>query len=199
MSLYQILCEKYTENSTTKVKSLGYNNEKKATIKWKNLIEARSIEKFLEEEKYDLVHTNSSFILKVCDVLMINPQEAIDAMKSIRILHYQEAQMSTPYIFVNTNFVRQNEPIFVLACLEHLRRISVTKRVVICTDDEGLSDALSIIKDHYRVHEGKLVIWGVIANYHYVVNGKRYIIDQKGTVLECADDNASHESKATLH
>ena len=101
------------------------------------------------------------------------------------------------YIFVNTNFRRKNEPIFVLAFMEGRRRIAIPKeKFVFKSDDEIFELVSKIVKKHYKENEGKLPIWGNIDNYFYHhKDGKVYTFDKNGLMVE--NDNII-ESIATL-
>jgi hypothetical protein len=101
------------------------------------------------------------------------------------------------YIFVNTNFKRKNEPIFVLAALEHRRRLSLPKDdLVFKTDEEIFKIIGNLVKNHFIKTGGKLDLWGKIANYNYHhKDGKSYVFDTNGNMV--ADEKVI-ESKAIL-
>ena len=199
MALYKLLCEIYTNTVSNDPSIFGYSHPYKATIKWNNLLKAGSLENFLLEEHYDLVHTNSSFLLKVWDVYGLDQGEIALIIHKSKAFQHQLAQVKTPYIFVQTDFIRQNEPIFALACMDHLRRIRMDKVSVLRSNDEGLSDARLLCKSHYEKHLGVLPLWGSILNYQYVVNQKRYIFDKEGHVLDCVENQPHYESTVKLH
>lgn len=90
------------------------------------------------------------------------------------------------YIFVNTNFRRNNEPIFLLASLESKRRISILNldELIIRNKEEIFEYLGNIIKNHYKKNRGKLDIWGKIVNYQVHLKEDLYLFDTNGSYLE---------------
>ena len=95
-------------------------------------------------------------------------------------------RQSLPYVFVDTNFVREGQPIFVLAIYEWSRRFKVDKD----------SDISSIIKDHYRQSGGELEMWGKIEKYIFHDSKDKIIVyNIDGEQIAACNIN---ETKATL-
>ncbi|MBD3795965.1 MAG: hypothetical protein IE881_08580 [Epsilonproteobacteria bacterium] len=89
------------------------------------------------------------------------------------------------YIFVNTNFKRKGEPIFVLAFLEAKRRISITDELAASTNQEELFQIIgAYVKNHYEQNNGDLGTWGKIVNYQVHLQDKVYLFDIKGNHLD---------------
>jgi hypothetical protein len=101
------------------------------------------------------------------------------------------------YIFVNTNFKRKSEPIFVLACLEYTRHISLPKDdLVFKTDEEIFKIIGNIVKNHFITSSGKIELWGKVENYNYHhKDGNSYVFDTEGKIII---DEKIIESKARL-
>jgi len=96
------------------------------------------------------------------------------------------SKFKNSYIFINTNFKRKSEPIFVLACCERLRNIVLDKNKLIFKSDDEIFDIISIvIQENYINTKGKAAIWGDIVNYVYHHNdGKTYVFDTNGKKIE---------------
>lgn len=90
------------------------------------------------------------------------------------------------YIFVNTNFKRKGEPIFVLAFLETKRRISITDELASINQEELFQNIGAYVKSHYVQNNGNLGTWGKIVNYQVHLQDKVYLFDIKGNHLENA-------------
>jgi len=78
------------------------------------------------------------------------------------------------YLYIETNFKRKNEPLFVLASLESRRYIPVD-------DIQGvlLNDQLKYIQKLIRSHHAEqtvLYLWGEISQYVYFYGEKTIII-----------------------
>lgn len=103
------------------------------------------------------------------------------------------------YIFVNTNFKRKGEPIFVLAFCEPQRNISINKKDLIFKTDKKVFAIISnIVKHHFIDTQGKIGIWGDIVNYVYHhKDGYRYIFDKNGKLRKGKNTDIV-ESRATL-
>lgn len=186
---------KKTEKATI-VKALGYSNIERGIIKLDEFLSVKSIEEWMMQSGYDFVHYNRSFLIKLCEILELPDKECMAHIEKAEIKLRSIEKMDQPYIFVNTNFKRTTEPIFVLAFTEGLRRIAIDKFKIYDRDDEGLSLAKEIIKEHYKKTQGEVAIWGKIENYVYHVKGKKYLINPDGEIEK--DGTDVYESMATL-
>lgn len=98
---------------------------------------------------------------------------------------YQKEQFKNSYIYVNTNFKRNREPIFALALSEAKRRISLSsKEELFCkTIEEVFEFVSSFVKSHYLQNNGNLGIWGDIQTYQLNLEGNVYVFDTEGRFL----------------
>jgi len=101
------------------------------------------------------------------------------------------------HIFVNTNFKRQSEPIFVLALLESKRKINIeAKELAYKPLDEILVMVSNIIKSHYKETQGNIGIWGNIVNYVYHhTNAETYSFNTNGEDIK---GSVIYKSRAIL-
>ena len=166
------------------VKPLGYNSPAKAIKRLKALISAANVENWLRQGGYDFVHSNQSFLMKLCEVLDLDENLYLPVIDNIRENLKKLSSMPQPYIFVNTNFKRSSEPIFALAFMEGQRRIYIDKLDVLNSLDEGISIAIQLVREHYKKSNGTLKMWGKIDNYVYHVNNKKYVLTHRGEVLD---------------
>lgn len=197
MTLYQTIQQAYHFNPLNP-KLIGYNNFKKAQKKWTLFLKAESIESFLAEQHYDMVHTNDSFLREVCKIYHIDDQEIITLDKAMQEFTHKLDLMKQPYIFADTRFKRQSEPLIALACIEHSRRLRVDKKAVLHSNDNGLSLAIETIKKYMQATQGILPLWGKIVQFKYHVNDTCYIIDTNGIVIETHSDGYQNESMAIM-
>jgi hypothetical protein len=178
------------------VKALGYINKQKGLKRLDALIYTNSTEDWLRKSGYDLVHSNKSFLIKLCDVLGFDEDSCLKIIKKTTERLNAIDRMPAPYIFINTNFRRGNQPIFALAFMEGVRRISIDKVKVFDSSDDGLSIAKKLVKKHYQKTQGTIKMWGKIDNYIYYANDKKYIINKAGEIEN--DEIEIFESKAVL-
>ena len=101
------------------------------------------------------------------------------------------------YIFVNTNFKRKGEPIFVLAFCERQRNVAFNKNDLLFKSDEEVFNLISaIVNQHFIETKGNIGIWGNIVNYAYHhSDSETYVFDKDGSLL---DDENIIETKAVL-
>lgn len=178
------------------VSALGYCNKKKGIKRLNLLLTLDNTEEWLKRSGYDFVHSNKSFLIKLCDSLDIKEDYYMETINKTTHKLKLLSQMPQPYVFINTNFKRQSQPIFVLAFLENQRRIYINKIKVFESNDDGLSIVKEIVKNNYNKTNGRLTMWGEIDNYIYHVNDKKYILSRDGEIQSGKAE--IFESKATL-
>jgi len=178
------------------VKALGYNNKQNGLKRLNALISANHTEDWLRKNGYDLLHSNESFLIKLCDILGFDEDSYLKIIKEITDRLNAINRMPSPYIFINTNFHRENQPIFALAFMEGQRRIHINKIKVFESSDDGLSMAKKIVQEHYQASNGTNAMWGTIDNYIYHANDKKYIINKAGEIEN--NERDIFESKATV-
>lgn len=178
------------------VKDLWYVHKKKGLKRLNALIKADNIEAWVRKGGYDFLYSNKSFSMILCEALDFDEADFFEIFKKANDKINAINKMPTPYIFINTNFYRQEQPVFLLAFLEKTRRIYIDKLEVFDSSDNGLSLAKQTTKEHYQKTKGILKIWGKIDNYIYHANNKKYIINKDGET----EDNRKQifESKATV-
>ena len=87
-----------------------------------------------------------------------SPQELAIAKESKRF--------KNSYLFINTDFKRTTQPIFILAFCESQRRIRLNlENLLFKSDDEILQIVSQFVKDDFYTSEAKAGIWGSIVSY----------------------------------
>lgn len=178
------------------IADLGYNNKQTGMIKLNSLLSEDSLERWLNQSGYDLVHTGKTFLIELCCLLDMEENQYKTEIDTVLNKLKLIEEMPQPYIFVNTAFKRKNEPIFVLSLSEHIRRIYPDKIKVFESSDNGLCEAKRLLQDHYIETDGNLPVWGKILNYVYHVRNTKYVLSKDGEVLP--DNKNIQESKASL-
>jgi hypothetical protein len=179
------------ENKKSLCKKLGYNNLKPCLEKL-DFLEKNGIEKFLESNfKYDFVLGSELFLKRVIE-LCGNDEDMQIFKKTKKKLSKQPGRL-----FVNTNFKRKSEPVFVLAFMEGKRNIRIDRKEF-DTKDEEFKYVKNFIKNHYRKNKGELSLWGKIQDYVYESDSfdKKLVFDVDGNLIKEVDNFA--KSKATL-
>lgn len=119
--------------------------------------------------------------------LISEAEHEIDAI-FVNIEQTKQAKLYS-HIFIDTDFKRNNEPIFVLGALNHLRYISNLQHLYSLPLGEQISEVSAIVKQHYHDNAGNLKIWGNIQRYHYryVESEPAILFDTDGNVIGTSD------------
>jgi ribonucleotide monophosphatase NagD (HAD superfamily) len=179
-------------------KALGYNNQKNFEKTLTHFLNCKTLNEWLESGNYDFVNKAEEFFTKLAKELNIDEQLVKDTLEKENSYIKELNRFKDAYIYVNTNFRRTTQPIFVLAFAESIRNLRLYKdeELLFKSTQEILEIISQRIKKHYKENKGELKVWGKIANYQLHLEGKTYIFDtdgvlQKNTFPIC-------ESKATL-
>lgn len=199
MLFNQIKEKLVTSNITELSKRLGYNNQKNFEKTLEKFLGFSNLHGWFESGNYDFVNQPYDFFSKLSLALDLDKQLIKETLIKEKAYLKEVKRFRGTYIFVNTNFKRKNEPIFVLAFLEHERTLSLClhEELYFKSTQEVLEIVSKMIKEHYEKSQGKLAVWGEIANYQVHVDNKTYIFDNGGVLLKQAEP--AYENYARLH
>ncbi len=188
--------------NTTEQKSLsqsmGYANFDKFTKRLEVLFASHSLQEFLDSNGYDLVYDSKSFIRALVRRLNLSSDALQSELKAYERLKEEIEAIEQGYIFVNTHFKRNNEPIFALALLERRRRLPLDgKSLAFEPLAMQLKTISQTLQTHYINHQGTIGIWGTIQSYTLYLKGYEYIFDKEGLLQPC-QTTPTQQSRATL-
>ena len=184
-----------TQNSDKKVlsKALGYVREQNFTRALANLEAAKSLDEFITKGHFDWAHSSETLILALSKHFALN----IDAeLSEVQKLYNERVKFRGSYIYIDTDFRRNNEPIFALAMAQHLRYISLTPFLdELCFKalHEQLKTISKITKSYYQKTQ-TLPIFGAITGFKLYFLGKNYSLDTNGEFI----DKEIYEQIATI-
>jgi len=167
------------ENKNALCKKLGYNNLALCLEKL-YFLEKNGIEEFLKFKfKYDFVLPSELFLKRVIE--LYGSSEDMKNFEEVR----EKLSRKPGRLFINTNFKRKSEPIFVLAFMEGKRNILI-ERKEFKDKNEELKFVKSFIKRHYEENKGVLPLWGEIQNYVYESESfdKKLVFDVEGDIIK---------------
>lgn len=194
-----ILSEKL-DNTNTKVvlKSMGYNSIKKGLSTLEKFLEYPDSYSWLESGHYDFKYTAKEFLEKLSSVLEVDNKLFKDEINNYIRIKNEHNKIKGSYIYVNTNFRRTTQPIFVLAFMEGRRLLAPAKKSLMFKSKAHILKSISkMVRKHYLANDGELPIWGKIDNYVYHhFDGKKYVYSSDGHLLD--DAHEIYESRATL-
>ncbi|QCT95031.1 hypothetical protein FE773_07455 [Caminibacter mediatlanticus TB-2] len=200
MSEYIKLQEKIKNFSRDEVynviEKLKYKGSYNKAIEKIESLKNNSLREYLQKPHFDFHYSSKEFLYKLAEILNLDVEKLKKEVKEIDDYLTIISKLPEPYIFVDTNFKRANQPIFALAFMEGKRRIGVNKEEVYNKPlDEVLKNVGEFVKNHYKKNEGKLPMWGKIHKYVYHhIDGKSYVFDKEGNLI----DDEIAENKATL-
>lgn len=104
-----------------------------------------------------------------------------------------------PFIFVDTNFRRKNEPVFALAAMESSRRIRIPKEISALSLDQQIPHVTAIIRNHFNDCDGELPLWGAVFCYKYFYDEHSSLIfSTKGAVTAMEDGSDVPCARVTI-
>lgn len=174
-------------------KSIGYNNTKPC-IKKLEFLEKHGIEKYLQTKyKYDFVLGSEILLKKVI--------EAFGNKEDRKLFEYIRDRLSRDvgYLFIETNFKRASQPIFVLAIMEGSRNFKID-RYKFKNKEEELKFIKDFVKKHYKENSGKIELWGKIKHYVYKSDwfDNYLIIDIYGNIINEVDDYRFYKASISI-
>lgn len=195
--LLEILQEKARNiDSTELLVQMGYHKPDKALERLNRLFAASDLLWWFHHSGFDFKYSNREFILKLGEILDIPQTAVLNGIAVVQQEQLRVEKMFQPYVFIDTGFKRQNQPIFALALLEGQRHITLSKYDVLHDKDAELERVKQIVQEHYEANDGQLAFWGKIQRYLYVFGAdQKLAILPDGKVLSAIDDQLQ---KATL-
>lgn len=177
------ILENQKSNDKDLYKKIGYNSKQIFEKSLNKFLKYKSLKEWIEKGYYDFTNNATEFFVKLSKELGFKDSEINNTIFKITEYIEEKNKLSSSYIFVNTNFKRENEAILTLAMLENKRRISLYKdeKFLFKPINEILELVSSIVVEHYEINNGKCFIWGDIVNYqlHLFDNLYTYTIDGK--------------------
>ncbi|MCZ6103355.1 hypothetical protein [Campylobacter ureolyticus] len=162
-------------------KKLGYYNLdkfKKAVLK---IIQAKSLDVFLQTGYYDYVYTSENLVLKLAKIYGF---DILDELNQAKKLNDEVKKYKNSYIYIDTNFKRTTQPIFMLAMMQGVRYVYFDKKELVFKSlDKQLQFISKIVKNHYKKIK-KLPLFGEITGYKFNHLGKNYSFGVDGTLQD---------------
>ena len=180
------------------IQALGYNKIEKGYKTLEAFLDAKSLYEWIKEGHFDFRYSAEEFLLAVAKECSFDEKQIAQEIEKAKKRQIEIAKLQTPYIFIDTNFKRTTQPIFVLAFSEGLRRITLDKEDLYdLSKEERLSQVAKLVAKHYKKSGGEITVWGKIHAYNFHdIDGAIYIYDTEGNLIE--KDADVSESRATL-
>ena len=180
------------------LRSLGYKSVAKGKGTLAAFLSTKTLYEWIQRGHFDFRYSAEEFVLALVKECKFDEDQIAQEIETVKKRQIEIAKLNTPYIFVDTNFKRTTQPVFVLAFCEGLRRIKLDKETLYDNPKEQrLSKVSKIIEKHYKKSGGELKIWGKIHSYNFHdIDGLVYVFDTDGKLIQ--QDADVDESRATL-
>lgn len=162
-------------------KKLGYYSLDKLKQVLLEITQAKSLDVFLQNGYYDYVYTSENLVLKLAKIYGL---DILDELNSAKKLNDEVNKYINSYIYIDTNFKRNTEPIFVIAMMQGVRYLYFDKKELAFKSlDKQLQFISKIVKNHYKKIK-KLPLFGEITGYKFNHLGKNYSFGVDGTLQD---------------
>ena len=183
---------------------MGYSNVEKGADRIRRVVQDNSLG--LVEGEWDGVYSSEQFLKKLVNLLDpdLDKTAYMHEIEKLKRDAYTANFGYRPWIFVDTQFVRNSEPIFALAFAEHLRRIKIGHEIIGLDGDEALAVIRGAVLNHFdqlKEHaDGHryLPVWGRVHRYCcHISEDTTIILSTAGDLIERLSMDVPH-SRATL-
>ena len=162
-------------------KKLGYYSLDKLNQALLKITQAKSLDEFLQNGYYDYVYTSENLVLKLAKIYGFN---ILDELNQAKKLNDEVKKYKNSYIYIDTNFKRTTQPIFMLAMMQGVRYVYFDKKELVFKSlDKQLQFISKIVKNHYKKIK-KLPLFGEITRYKFNHLGKNYSFGVDGTLQD---------------
>lgn len=148
------------------LKAMGYQNPTSANFERLQTV-VDNADFGLNDSGFDFKYSSQGFLRALCVATGIDIRVADQRINQIKRLLEEERRAFKPYVWVDTGFKRQSQPLFALAACEHQRYLYFPKGFWRLAIDRQLDGAQCLVREHVYETGGDLGIWGKIETYQY--------------------------------
>jgi hypothetical protein len=185
MSLQSIINERLSVCDLNQIASdLNYKPEK-LNERIKTITESHYLG--LDGSYYDFKYSQQEFVENLCEQLQIPSKLYEKVIGDLGAEITKRKYGFKSFIFIETEFKRNNQPIFVLAALEGKRYLKVDYEIAKLSLNDQIRHLQKIVCDHYK-KEKSLPLWGDIRKFvYYYSEGIILIFSVYGVLLNVVD------------
>lgn len=138
----------------------------------------------LNNSGFDFKYSSEGFLRALCVVIGMDKASSEQRIFRLKKCLKEEQEAFKPYIWVDTGFKRQSQPVFALAVCEHQRYLDFPKGFWRLSIDRQLDRAQCRVREHVYGTGGELGIWGHIKQYwFYYKKNAAYLLALNGEVI----------------
>jgi len=175
---------------TVNLKELSHSLGYRGNDKFKKRLTAIFSNEYLGlgNSYYDFQFSSEEFVRQLCIHLSI-PSLLVDkVLNEIKAELHKQKYAFKQFIFIDTDFKRKSEPIFVLAGMQNKRYLTIDEVVAVKPLDKQLYDVQKIVTAHYQKNP-ILDLWGQVQRYAYFYQEDFIVVlSVKGEILDVTND-----------
>lgn len=146
---------------------------------------------------FDFKFSNGQFLDKLCEVVGIDIKQFQTEIVDIHLADEKMKKRFQSYVFIDTGFKREGQPVWMLSMFEPRRYIQLEYEVQSLPVHKQITHVRSLVKQHYIDCNGTLELWGDIQRYiFFYAEGCKLALNIDGVVLE--DNPKVNIAKASL-
>ena len=159
----------------TLLTQLGYSAEdEKAWARVQSVLESPFYG--LESSHFDFKYGGVAFIQALGRVLGMEYTALDTEIERIQTHLRAESDAFRPYLWVDTRFKRQNQPIFALAFCEPHRHLYFAKSTSLRPMANQLNEVRQRIHTHMQQTGGTVALWGPVHQYFYYYSDNKALV-----------------------
>lgn len=169
-------------NKITFLKSIGYTHPSANHLERLDILLSDPV-LALEKGGYDFKYTNAQLFMELCKYLNLGAELTQAYIDQVQAEALEDKQAFKPFVWIDTGFKRQNEPVAVLAFCESKRHIHFDKRFWRKSLETQLSVVREKIRDFMQTQNGEIMIWGRAKQFlFYTEKDTALVLDLEGNV-----------------
>jgi len=197
MSLQNLIQNKLNNIEFSDIaKQLGYSSPNKILSRINAIVNSPVLT--LDQSGYDFHYSTPELINKLCDILNIPPLLCNRVINDIETALKAKQDKFVSYIFMETNFKRKSQPIFMLAALQSKRYLPINNTTQALPLNKQLDRITATIKAHHAQRTA-LPMWGNINQYVYFYDEQTIVVfSVSGEVIDTVTEYFTPQATLSL-
>lgn len=175
---------------------LGYQTTGKVMVRVDTIINSRYLG--LDKASFDLRYSTPELIRKIAEVFSIPALLCDKVIEEIEAELLSKAQKFKSYIFIETDFKRKDESVFMLSALQSRRFLDVKEETRCLSLNDQVDVVCEQIKEHYQQQQS-LYLWGEIQKYVFYYDESLVLqFSPIGDLIEASEDYSYSKAGLTI-
>ncbi len=138
----------------------------------------------LLDRGHDSHYSDEEFFRSLCAVMEVDAKIVDTAINITIKAHQDRIAAFKPYLWVDTGFTRENQPIFAMAAMEQFRHLYFESAFLSLPMHLQIDQVRQRIRKHMAATGGELKMWGEIQQYWFFHSiDKAILLDVNGDII----------------